>query len=350
MDPIDSRSAAVPPASRGLRVLVVALAVCGLALLVSPALYLLVGVLGTMLGLPLGALSWLMVWGGLLATMLMVPLGMQRAGRWLLDVGRVSTLDAGTRSRVLWISALIVIVSGAVLSRVPESGARVEPAARWCDAGDLAQGTLNLGVRAMGHGRAPAAIDCGAVPAPQWLRWLPLLVAAALVLLLRRAHDALEEEERAADAAAARRAFEARRAAANLVPARAPASAAASDPIRSAHVEILAVPESKPVSARTAALLQARRDAARQRTPRATDWSLPLKRWPVLSAGLLCYLAGWALLLIGSEWPTRIAATLSPEVLRHSLHGWPVLGVWVSAWVGLSVGGFAVVMRRVNEA
>jgi hypothetical protein len=345
MHSTDSRSATVPPAPRGLRLLLVVLAALGLALLVSPALYLLVGVAGTMIGLPLGALSWLIAGGGLLAATLIVPFAMPRAGRWLLDAGRVSTLDAESRRRILRCLLAIALLAAAMLTFAQWRGASAERAARWCHAGDLAQGTVNLAARAMGHGRAPPAIDCGAVPAPQVRRWLPLMLAAALALLLRRAQRELEDEERAAEAAAARHAFEARKAAPDAMPRSADTRTTSTATVEAA-AGVHPAPDAIPVSTRTAAILQARRDAARRRAPVPTDWTLPLRRWPMLGASLLCYLAGWALLLAGSDWPTRIASALSPGVLRHSLHGWPLLGVWVSAWVGLVVGGIMLWTRK----
>jgi hypothetical protein len=348
MEPFDPQSPAPPPGSRSLRVLVLASAGFGLALLVSPGLYLVAGVLGTVAGLPLGALSWLIAWCGMVAATLAMPVWMPGAGRWLLDVAGLTALDAEKRSRVLWIVVSVALVSGALLALALWPGAPAERPARWCYAGDLARGTLDLAVRAMGHGRAPAAIDCGAVPAPQWLAWLPLLVAAALALLLRRAHDELEQDERQRDAAAARQSFEARKAAASASPGEAPASAAAMAPVASVVVEWPVLPAPRPVSARTAAVLHARREAARRREPVRTDWSSPLRRWPVLGAALLCYLVGWALLLAGSEVPARVASALSPGVLRYSLDGWPVLGLWVSGWVGLIVGGSVVLVRRAN--
>jgi hypothetical protein len=61
------------------------------------------------------------------------------------------------------------------------------------------------------------------------------------------------------------------------------------------------------------------------------------RRFPALSAAVLCYAGGWVLELAGNDLPSRFANSIVPKVLLHSWAGWPVLGLWLCAMLALLV-------------
>lgn len=70
---------------------------------------------------------------------------------------------------------------------------------------------------------------------------------------------------------------------------------------------------------------------------------------PVLTTIALVYGPGWLLHLLGSSLPAAIAQASAPQWLTYSQSGWPVLGLWLACCAGAAVGAGIWLRRWLND-
>jgi hypothetical protein len=333
-----------------------------LILLSSEVAYAFVGMFGMLLFLPMGALSWLLVWLSLLATALLLsplfdPLVPQLAPRLGLDDG----VREIRQHRLRWMTRLVLGAS--LLAGLGLGTPSRQSTLPLCCASDMVWWGVSLVSGMMGHGRAYKPRACRPVEQAQPGPWIPLLVALPLLLALRRAEDArhkaqLDAERLALRPMPARPDHAVQRAepdaldptseSERVLPIVASSAAVedAHDPPAAAEVPAR-MPPPVALSVRSQAVLEARRRNRRDDgSARHGALAALICRWPVLSIGLGCYLVGWALEIAGSDLPLRIAEALTPALLRRTLDGWPLLGLWASTLVAFAGGALLSWLRR----
>jgi hypothetical protein len=213
-----------------------------------------------------------------------------------------------------------------------------------CTADDAIQFGINTIGKLIAHGTPRKLRACRAVSRPRPLPWVPLLLAAPLLLAmhreLRRQDDAEREAVRQAMLDTAASLKNAAGLPSQPLSANGPVpTVVLDDPDAKRLPPPAAWPEQAALSARSQALLEARRQqrpsAAAARFGAWADFTL---RFPALSVGVACYLGGWVLILAGSDLPVQAARALTPAALRHQFHDWPALGLWLSALAALTAG------------
>ncbi len=338
-------SATDPPSRRYRLWLWTALAsVPAVVLLASDLAYALVAVAGMLIFLPLGALSWVLIWLSLLATtVLMSPLLDPLATRAASSLGLADGSREQAERRLRWITWLLLaatLLAGLTLrtpsvsSPLPTCKASDVPRFGWWAVGSL-----------MGHGSQQKPAACRGINPPQPGPWVPLLVTLAMLPALHRATRKLRQVRLVAEGPTQGPGPTLKTGTRRVV-----SSAADADAQQAVTAANLARPPPVALSERSRALLETRRRSRQEHAstlPR-TLIALP-QRWPLLSIGFACYLGGWVLELAGSSLAMRVAEALSPAMLRDRFTTWAVLGIWASTLIAVAGVGLLRWARRHDD-